>query len=212
MLRLLLIFGMVWLMRAEIVDRIAIVIGQQVITEQQIDEEIRITALLNRQPVLRDLPTRRAAAGRLVEQLLVRRDVELSHYPAPSSQEIERYFGQIRDTFGSSADFAAALSTYNLTEAVLKEHLALQLTTLQFIEYRFRPDISISEADIENYYQRELEAWNATHPSAQPPTLAASRASIKQALMEQRTDETLDNWLQEARRQVNIVYLDKALQ
>jgi hypothetical protein len=33
--------------RAEVLDRIAIVVGRNVITELQIDEELRVTAFLN---------------------------------------------------------------------------------------------------------------------------------------------------------------------
>ncbi|MBV9158725.1 MAG: hypothetical protein JO097_20865, partial [Acidobacteriaceae bacterium] len=66
---------------AEVVDRIAIIIGRNVVTELQIDEELRVTAFLNNQPVTRDSATRRAAASRLIAQLLVERDMRLSHYP-----------------------------------------------------------------------------------------------------------------------------------
>jgi hypothetical protein len=210
--RLLLIVCVLLPLRAEILDRIAITVGRQVITDLQLDEELRVTAFLNHQPVTRDSQSRRAAADRLIQQLLVRREMELSHYPPPEPAEIDKFFEQVRNTLPAGTDFNAALREYDLTEAVLKEHLAMQLTTLQFIEFRFRPDLGVSPTDIENYYQRELLTWKAQHPGQRPPTLADSKESIRKVLAEQRTDEALNTWLEERRKQVSVVYLDKSLQ
>lgn len=212
MYRLLLVPLLVLALRAEIIDRVAITVGQQVITELQVDEEIRVTAFLNREPVTRSLEARRAAADRLVEQFLVKREMELSHYPLPDAGDVNKYLERIRGNFGSPTIFEQALESYNLPEATLREHLNLQLTTLQFIELRFRPDVGVSDADIQNYYQREMMNWKSTHPGAAPPTLATLRESIRKTLIDERTDEVLNTWLEESRKQLNIVYLDKSLQ
>lgn len=199
-------------LRAEIVDRIAITVGQQVITELQLDEELRVTAFLNRQPVARDPDARRAAADRLVEQLLVKREMDLSHYPLPDAADVSDYLEKIRAAFGTDPQWNHELAVNNLSENTLRDHLALQLTTLRFIELRFRPDIGVSDADVGNYYERQMAAWKANHPGAAPPTLAASRESIYKILIEARTDQVLNAWLEESRKQLNIVYLDKSLQ
>jgi hypothetical protein len=199
-------------LQAEIVDRIAITAGRQVITELQLDEELRVTALLNHQPIARDAKARRVAADRLIEQLLIKRDLDGSHYPPPLAADVDKFVEQVRTAISGNGDFDEALRKYDLDEATLREHLAMQLTTLQFIEFRFRPDLGVSPADIENYYQGELARWKAERGGAKPPTLADSRESIGKALTEQRTDEALDAWLAESRKQVVIVYLDKSLE
>ena len=196
---------------AAVVDRIAIVIGRQVITELQIDEELRVTAFLNRQPIARDLNTRRAAASRLVEQLLIQQEMQVSRYPLPDAADVDKYLDDVRGSFGARAAFTEALSTYGLTEAVLKEHLALQLTTLRFIEFRFQPEIDISDAEIESAYERETSNRHAQHLDA-PPTLAASRDAIRKTLADQRVDQALDAWLAQRRRRANVVYRDASLQ
>ncbi|HEY6990845.1 MAG TPA: hypothetical protein VH369_20790 [Bryobacteraceae bacterium] len=184
---------------AAIVDRLAVTVGQQTITQLQLDEEIRITALLNRRQVARDVETRRAAADRLVEQLLIQREMEQSRYPLPGQEDLDLYLEQIRAQNGGQAGLAKALATYNLTESTLRQHLEAQLVTLRFIEYRFRPDVAVSDEEIEAAYKGEA-GKNAT------------RESIRTTLMEARTDAALNAWLAERRRQVNIVYLDKTLQ
>ncbi len=212
MYRLFLIALLMAPLRAELVDRIAITMGQQVITELQIDEELRVTAFLNHQPVARDADSRRTAADRLVEQLLIKREMQLSHYPLPDPGEVSNYLERIRADFGTSSQWDRELASYHLSENTLTDHLALQLMTMRFIELRFRPDIGVSEADVRDYYERQIATWKENHPGAAAPSLAASRESIQKALIEAHTDQVLDAWLQESRKQLNIVYLDKSLQ
>ena len=181
---------------AEIIDRIAIVVDQQVITETQISEEVQVTALLNGETIHESEESRRSAADRLVQQLLVKREMELSNYPPPTTQEVQIYYDQISQTLGGSVRFSRALASYRLTGETLKQHLALQLTTLRFIEYRFRPDFNVSEEEIAGYRKRHTEL---------------SHDAAREALLEERTDQILAGWLEESRKQVNIVYLDKTL-
>jgi hypothetical protein len=188
------------------VDRLAVIVGQQTITQLQLDEEIRITALLNHRPIARDAETRRAAADRLVEQLLIRREMEQSRYPLPEEQDVNQYVDEIRRQNGGSTGLAKALATYQLNDSTLRQHLESQLVALRFIEYRFRPDATVSDEDIENAYRHRAE------DSKTKPTLEVSREPIRAELTEARTDAALSAWLAERRRQVNIVYLDKSLQ
>jgi len=212
MLRLLVMSCLVISAQATIIDRLAITVGRQVITESQLDEELRVTAFLNRRPISRGADERRAAADRLVAQLLVEGEMQLSHYPFPDANDINNYLEQVKAGFDGESRFDEALAADDLTEATLRQHLALQLTTLRFIEYRFRPDVGISDSDIESYYDRETAAWRAGHPGAAPPTLAQSKESIRKTLVQERTDEALDTWLEKSRKRVDIVYLDKSLQ
>jgi parvulin-like peptidyl-prolyl isomerase len=197
--------------RGAIVDRLALVVGQQTITQLQLDEEIRVTALLNRQPIRYDLETRRRAADRLVEQLLIRREMDQSRYPLPGQQDCDQYLEQIREQHGGAEALAKALVSYHLNEATLELHLRAQLTTLRFIEYRFRPDSTVSDEEIEAEYRRKVAAGQSSRIGP-PPTLEASRETIRAVLLGERTDAELDNWLAESRKQVTIVYLDKSLE
>jgi len=207
-MRLLLLAFLAAYLNAEVIDRLVITVDRQAVTELQLDEELRVTAFLNGQPIIRDLPARREAADRLVQQLLIRHEMELSRYPLPDSAEVAKYAHQLRSEQGGSDNFSKKLKEYQLTDAVLQEHLGLQLTTLRFIDYRFSSDLSVSDAEIEFYYRSESQqAGSRTTPAPQ-----ATRESIRQKLIEQRTDEALDRWLKEARKRANIIYLDRSLQ
>jgi hypothetical protein len=129
---------------AEIVDRVAIAIGHDAITESQIEEEIRVVDLLNHAPVQIDLASRRRAARQLIEQHFVTRETEVSHFPAPAEGEVKTYLQKVVDDYGGAEGLARALEQYGLARAVLEEHLTLQLRTLAFTRFRFPTDEALN--------------------------------------------------------------------
>jgi hypothetical protein len=197
--------------RAEVIDRLAVAVGNRIITELQIDEELRVTALLNRKPVVRSMEERRAAADRLVEQLLIKQEMDLSRYPLPGPADVDKYLQQITGASGGSDVFDKMLASHNLTVETVRRHLELQLMELRFIDFRFRPDTVVSDSDVEAAYRRQVAGWNASHSGA-PPTFETSRDALRAMLVEEQTDAALNTWLGESRKRVSIVYFDKALE
>jgi hypothetical protein len=195
----------------EIIDRLAVAVGSQIITQLQLDEELRTTAMLNHKPVVRDLEARRGAADRLVEQLLIRHEMELSRYPLPDAGDIDKYLQQVIESNGGEAEFNKVLQSFDLSVETLRKHLELQLTELRFIEYRFRPDTGVSEAEVEAAYQREVATWKQSH-SGVPPALEVSREPLRAMLVEEHIDAALNTWLGESRKQIALVYFDKTLE
>jgi hypothetical protein len=116
-----------------------------------------------------------------------------------------------RRQFGGAALFDKELERYGLDAGILRRHLRFQLMTLRFIEFRFRPDVQITDADITRYYEHQMQTWKQSHSGPQPG-IEESRASIEKALSDQRVDYALSSWLEETRKQVDIVYLDKDLE
>lgn len=201
----------IWILSAEIIDRIAISVGNLVITESQIDEEIRLTAFLNQEPVTIDNAERKKAAGRLMEQTLVRREMEFSRYPLPPLSDARKSLESLKSRYKTEAEYRKALDEYGITEDALERRLWWQATFLRFIDYRFRPGIQVPDADVQAYYQQELDKWK--QEGIQPvPSLDDVRASIEQTLTEQRIDQELDRWLADTRTQVAIRFHDEALQ
>lgn len=196
----------------EIVDRIAITVDHQVITELQVDEELRVTEFLNRSAIVRNSEARVAAADRLVAQLLVQREMLLSRFPEPGNADVDKYLNELSAQFGSNQAYTEALREYQLTEPVLRQHLANQLATLNFIELRFRPSLDVPESEIRSFYDHEISTWETDHPNTPKPNFEAARPGILKLLLEEHTNRILDTWLEEARKQVDITYLDKSLQ
>ena len=187
--------------RAEVIDRIAVSVGNQVITEAQIIQEIRIAAFLNHQKPEFSPEQKKAAAERLIEQTLIKREMELSHYPLPELTEADPLLSAVK----------GGLHEAGLTEQEVREHLWWQLTMLRFIEYRFRPSVQIPEAAVKDYYEKKRVEWE--RQGVNPiPSLEDSRADIEKILTQQRIDRAMDRWLGDTRTRVEILYRKEAFQ
>jgi hypothetical protein len=196
---------------ATIVDRIAIVVNQRVITEVQLDEELRVTAFLNREPIRHGQKTRREAAERLIQQELIRHEMAVSQYPFPTDEQVEGAFNEAMAQLGGADAARKRLAEYQLNDAILKEHLQFQLMLVRFIDFRFRPDMDVSDADMREYYQQELAKWKQTHTGA-PPTFEESRANVQKRIADERIESAMSSWVNQVKRDASIVYLDKELQ
>jgi len=81
---------------AGVVDRVAVVVGNQVITESELLREVRLTEFMNGEPLDLSPEKRRIAAERLVDQQLVRKEMEIGSYPPPSPQEADAMLRKFR--------------------------------------------------------------------------------------------------------------------
>jgi hypothetical protein len=196
---------------AEIVDRIAVTIGDRIITEQQIVHEIRVAAFLDREQPDISAAAKRVAAERLIKQELIRREMESTHYPMPEKSEAEPLEKQIVEQYGGKAAYRAALGTCALTREEVLEQLWWQLTTLRFIDYRFKPAVHLPEGAVESYYPEQVEKWKA-QGEKNIPSLEESRDFIERILTAARVDQALDFWLDEARKRSNIRYRKEAFE
>lgn len=196
---------------AEIIDRIAIAVGKEVITESQIDEELRVTAFLNREKLDLSAARKKEASERLIEQALIKHEMDASRYPFPEIASANQPLQAVKAMYPSDAAFQSALQSYGITQDELTRHLWWQLTVLRFIDYRFRPGIQISRADVQAYYRQQVSEWQqkGTKPI---PTLEQSRDQIEEILTQQRIDSALDQWIADTRKLVTVNYLDRALQ
>ena len=197
---------------AEIIDRIAVSVGNSVLTATDLDREIRVTAFLNSMPPDFTPASKRATAERLIEQKLIRREIELSRYPVPDAAMAEPAFEESRTHFKSGDDFRRALAEYGITEQDVRDQLLWQLTLLRFIEVRFRPGVQAADQDIQDYFEKVVKPTaEAAHPG-EPVTLDDYRDKIAETLTGQRADRELDNWLKETRKRTEIVFHEELFQ
>lgn len=201
--------GLVWALAggisAETLDRIAVTVGQDVITESQVILDLRVAAFLDRKPVDLSTAAKRQAAARLVDQLLILREAMDSHVTLPSTEAAAGLVGP----YAAESGYQADLKRYGISERDLAEHLLAGLRTLTFTDLRFRPEIQVSPEDVRSYYDQL-----ARKPASAAPlgSFEATRDQIEKLLLEQRVLEALDNWLVTARSAANIRYREKAFE
>jgi len=195
--------GMAAVSCAEVIDRIAVTVDQQVITHSRVLEEIRLAAFQNREKPDFSAGARRRAAERLVERRLIGRELELTRFPAPPASEADRAVEQLKRE-RPERPWAEALAGHAITEAALRQFLLSQAAVLRFLEGRFRPQVQVSEAEVRACYQkREPQTASA---------LEQARAECEAALTAAGVDQAVDRWLREVRARVRVVYREEAFQ
>ncbi|HVN07142.1 MAG TPA: hypothetical protein VMT86_22140 [Bryobacteraceae bacterium] len=197
---------------AEIVDRIAVSVGNRVITQTDLDREIRITALLNGEKPDFSPANKRRTIERMVDQWLVRSELEASRYLLPTGAEAAAELQQEKNRFADDAAYRRALAGYGVTEQDLKDRLLWQLTLIRFIDLRFRPGIQIGDEEIRKYFDEHVKAAATLAHPVKTPALADYRDSIERMLISQAADEQVEQWLKEARRRTRIIYHEEVLQ
>jgi len=198
---------------AEIIDRIAASVASSVITTSDVDRAIRVTAFQNGVDPDFHAANRRETAERLVEQKLIRREMELSRYPLPDPSEAGPLIEQLRmSRYKSDPEFQQALAVSGVTEQEVRGALLWELTLLRFIEVRFRPAVQVSDQDLQDYFEKVVRpAAEAAHPG-QLVALEDYRDQMEETLAGQRADQEVSNWLKEARKRNEIVVHEEAFQ
>jgi hypothetical protein len=187
--------------RGEIVDRIAVTVGKQVIAESDVIRELRIEAFLDQKPIDLSPAARRKAADRLVDQLLILQDAAEVRLPLPSAADAAPLLEQLKEQYGTEAAYRAALARDHVTEQELATHLLAGLQSMRFTDLRFRPEVQFSEDDLRDFYN--------TLPKPFPP-FEQSRDQVEKLLTEQREFQALDRWLGMARTETQILYREQA--
>jgi parvulin-like peptidyl-prolyl isomerase len=196
--------------QAEIIDRIAVTLDNQVITASEITLEIHLTEFLNGDPLDFTPAARRKAADRLIEQKLVRREMQLGQYTQPSLEEVGPMLQQIQaQRFHGAKEYHQALVKYGISEDELKAHLLWQLSLLRFIDVRFRPGVQVTDDEIRAYFDQHLSELEKQAPAGKV-TLDDVQDQIRRILTNQGVDRQLDDWLAEVRKRTRIEFHQEA--
>jgi parvulin-like peptidyl-prolyl isomerase len=143
--------------RAEIIDRVAVVVGNRAIKQSDIERETRIVSFINGGTPDVSLPAQKQVASRLIDQMLIRQEIQTTGATPAAMSDAERLLEQIRkERFPNDSKFREALAHYGITEPELKSALLWQLTVLRFISQRFGGDTAGSDQELVN---RQFEAW-----------------------------------------------------
>ncbi|MBZ5594505.1 MAG: hypothetical protein LAP39_19865 [Acidobacteriia bacterium] len=199
--------------RAGVIDRVAVTLDSQIITESEIAQEIRLAAFLNDDPPEFSPESRKKAADRLIEQKLIRREMQLGRYLGPNKDDVETMLKQVQaQRFQSPEAYRGALEKYDLTEGDLKDYLLWQLTLLRFIDTRFRPGVQVTDDEIRATFESQLAKLENTADPGKSLKLEDRRDQIRETLINQRVDQQLDEWLDATRKRTRIQFHPEAFQ
>jgi hypothetical protein len=198
-----------WADAAVVLDRVAIVVNHRVIKDSDIVREVRLTSFINGQPLEFTPEARRAAAQRLIDQMLIRDEAALAQFPEAGPDEVGKLLEKVRNQrSGPAGDFTSQVKRYGVTEDQLRKHLAWQMTVLSFIEQRFRPGVLVSDEDVDKYFQENQAKFRS---DGKPVTMEQVREQIVEQIAGERVNQEFFDWLERARGRSDIRYVEAEL-
>jgi hypothetical protein len=207
--RLLIAFAICGTGAAATVDRVAVAVGNRVITESSIEERIRLTAFQNRAEPDFGVASRKQAAEMLIDQKLVEKEMEVGRFPRTGAARSQEELAAFEKTEygGDHAALLEALQKYQLTDAGLMEELGRQADLLTFLDLRFRPAIQVSEQDLQKYFEEVVPSG----PGKEQLGFGGLRAAIEEKLTQERADNEMEMWLKDQRKRTKIDYVEADL-
>jgi hypothetical protein len=200
---------------SEIIDRVVAVVGNDAITESQVKRQLALQALIDgRLPAENANPNeRRQAINRLIERQLVRREMAVANFPAEGETQVAPEIEQLRaQRFWNGLDFTAALRAYRIEESDVHDFLREKNSVLDFIDFRFKTGLQISNEEIENYYRRVYLPEFQRANSSSPPALESVSGQIEDILREREIEPKVNEWLNELRLRSRVAIFAESAQ
>jgi len=215
---LALIFALVFLFSAlasasEPVDRIVATVNDDPVLASDVEDAIRVEAFMQGRPVV-DIPLAdyRAATDRLIDRTLIRQQVTSGYIPPV--QQVEWRMAQVRAAFPAAKSDAAwrdLLASYGIQEQQLRKSVEEQVQLMQFVDARLRHMVSVSRAEVEDYYKQKLLPELSRKGAVAEP-LANVQSEIHELLLQGKIDAQLNAWLASLREQGNVRILRSAVE
>lgn len=191
----------------EVVDRIVATVNGHPILQSDWDEAVAYETFADgRSPGAVTFDQRKAALDRLIDQELVREQIEHGDFQHASSEDVERRVQDIRKIHAEVADadgWRTALQRYGLTESELREKVAVELEEMRAIDAHLRPGVQIDSRSVETYYHEKLLPELRQSGGVEVP-LEQVAPKIRELLAQQRINDLLANWIRTLRSESDI--------
>jgi hypothetical protein len=191
----------------EVVDRIVATVNGHPILQSDWDEATAYETFADgRSPGSATLDQRKAALDRLIDQELVREQIENGDFQHASSDDVERRVQEIRKVHAEASDpdrWRAALQRYGLSESELREKVAVELEEMRAIDAHLRPGVQIDSRSVESYYHEKLLPELRQSGAVEVP-LEQVAPKIRELLAQQRINDLLANWIRTLRSESDI--------
>jgi len=195
----------------EVLDRLVATVNGHALLESDWNDEVRYECFMSGRPLAAvTSEDRKAALDRLIDQELLREQMRSSDFKPASPAEIEQQLDSLKAEYAhdhESVSWSSALSSYGLSEAVARDHIAVELNQLRLVDTHLRPLVQVDAPEIETYYTEQIVP---KFPAGQAPTLEKSRRKIRELLVQQKIDQQLSSWLEALRAQGRITLLVNA--
>lgn len=181
-----------------VVDRVAARIENDVITLSDIRELAAYQRLAGREPAPESELLRE-----LIDQWIVTNDALAARFPSPPDAQVAAEFDALRNQLGPAEKFDARLRELNLTPEAVRRLVAKQMFLDAYLEHKFRAVARVQPGEVERYYHDEFTPQ--LQRRKQPvPALDDVRDSITELLLERDITRRSQQWIEQARAQLDI--------
>lgn len=198
----------------ELLDRVLIQVNSLVILQSDLDTEVHLQKLMSGTPNTPGTQAdREAALDRLIDRVLLKEEMRGIDLLPSSDPQISAQIAEVRKQIkGAETDegWRKLLSEAGLTEDDVRDCVTEQVNTNLFLEAKFRPSLSVSNARIQSYY-KEVLVPELKKKGATVPTLQQVSAQIEQILAEQTLNDLFGEWMKGLRNQARIRMVDTTL-
>ena len=186
----------------EVLDRMAATVNGRALLQSDIDGEVRYEFFAAKRPLSEaSAEDRKSALDRLVDQELLREQMHSKDFQPVATEEVSKAFETFKSDYGASPEWTAALTHYDVTEAEIRTHIETELNQLRLIDLRLRPTVQVDADSIRSYYQQQLLP---KLPPGQHLSLQEATPTIRELLIQQKINDSLESWLESLRSQANI--------
>jgi SurA-like N-terminal domain len=178
---------------AEILDQLAATVNGQAVLASDVEEELRYEYFSAKRPLSDTSPAdEKDALNRLIDQQLLREQMHSADFRAVDAAAVEKAFDTFKSDYGSSESWISALASYGITEVAVKSHIETELNQLRLIDLRLRPSIQVDAESVRSYYEQQILP---KLPPGPHPSLQQSTSAIRELLIQQEMNASLDSWL-----------------
>ena len=191
----------------ETIDRVVAVVNGHVILLSEWDTAARLEALLDHKALnsMTDA-TRHATFDRMIDQQLLRGEMENSSVKRSSPEEIAAKIQEVRKQYrevSTVAQWESLLERYGVSEKEVEAAMADELDGLRLLDFRLRSSAQPDAAQIERYYHTVYEPAMLAK-RARPAALPDVTSQIREILLQQKLTDLTASFVQTLRAQANI--------
>ena len=189
----------------QVVDRIVARVEDEVILQSDMEQLARYQMLVDGKA-----ESDAQILDRLIDQWIVKKEAEVSRFPAASDSDVERGTQRLLRSFAKKEDYDAQRNKAGLSDDDVRQIVAAQAYLSNYLDSRFRPTVQVDEKAIQDFYEKAVVP-RAKARGQEPPTFDAARDVIQEALIQQGINEQADKWLKESRTRLSITkYLNES--
>lgn len=184
--------------RGELIDRTLALVGNQVITLSDVQTAIALGLIEGAHPS----KTVEDGTMRLIERLLVLREVQRYAPPEPPDAEIDARIAAIRARFDTPARYQAALDAGGFTDDTVRSWVRDDLRIAAYLAQRFTAANVPGDDEVKAYYGSHRDEFDPGRV-----TLEQATPAIRERLTAERRTALIDDWVADLRRRTQVVEL-----